>query len=220
MSKQGDYIPRSDSELVAWSANFTAKVAAGATAWSIPAEEVARLQKLNTDFAALHAQADSPDKTKVIVAKKDSARKTLVDKIREMANFRLKNPIITDDERISLGLHVHDTTPSSIGVPVHPPELDLEVIDFGLIKVHFYDKESGNKARPYGMSGAVIAYGVLDTPPENESPLNESVLATRNPHVLSFHMQERGKTVYVSICWQNEKGEKGPWSKIQSTIIP
>jgi hypothetical protein len=35
-----------------------------------------------------------------------------------------------------------------------------------------------------------------------------------------FIQEERGKTVYVAMCWQNEKGQKGPWSEIESAIVP
>ncbi|MDR2127113.1 MAG: hypothetical protein LBP63_09825, partial [Prevotellaceae bacterium] len=69
-----DYIPHKDSELVAWSANFTAQVAANATAWDILATEVADLQNANDSFASLHAQADSPAKNAIIVAEKNAAR--------------------------------------------------------------------------------------------------------------------------------------------------
>ncbi|MDR0751261.1 MAG: hypothetical protein LBF12_01545, partial [Christensenellaceae bacterium] len=68
--------------------------------------------------------------------------------------------------------------------------------------------------------GAVIAYAVLDAPPADVSALIRSVLATRTPHILEFTEEERGKTVYVAICWQNEKGERGPWSEIESAIVP
>jgi hypothetical protein len=27
---------------------------------------------------------------------------------------------------------------------------------------------------------------------------------------------EQGKTVYIALRWQNEKGEKGPWSEIEN----
>ena len=40
MSVYWDYIPKKDSELVAWSANFIAGVAANATAWGILPDEV------------------------------------------------------------------------------------------------------------------------------------------------------------------------------------
>ncbi|MDR0695132.1 MAG: hypothetical protein LBF81_07535, partial [Prevotellaceae bacterium] len=65
-----------------------------------------------------------------------------------------------------------------------------------------------------------IIYDVLDAPPAGVSALARNVLATRTPYILEFTDEERGKTVYVAICWQNEKGEKGPWSEIESAIIP
>lgn len=215
-----DYIPHKDSELVAWSANFSEQLAVHSPAWQVPSDEVADLQTANSAFAALHAQADSPAKNSVIVARKNAARKTLVKKIRDLVNFRLKNPIITDDQRVELGLHVRDTTPTTIPAPKTRPELDLDVLDFRRIKVVFRDQGSSSKAKPYGVNGAVIVYAVLDTPPADQSALTRSTLATRTPHTLEFTEEERGKTVYVAICWQNEKGEKGPWSEIESAIVP
>jgi hypothetical protein len=112
-----DYIPKKDSELVAWSANFTEQIVANAPAWGISYDEVNLLQTANSEFAALHAQADSPNKTSVIVAEKNAARKRLKAKIRELVGFQLKTPIITDAQRIAMGLHIHDTTPTNIPVP-------------------------------------------------------------------------------------------------------
>jgi hypothetical protein len=215
-----DYIPQKDSELVAWSANFTGQVVANAAAWEIPPGEVSVLQEANTTFAILHAQADSPAKNSIVVAEKNTARTTLVGIIRTLAGFRLKNPVITDAQRIALGLHVHDTTPSTIPVPHTRPELDIDVVDFRRLKVVFQDMGSDSKAKPYGVNGAVIVYAVLDAPPADINALTRSVLATRTPYTLEFTEEERGKTVYVAICWQNETGERGPWSEIESAIVP
>jgi hypothetical protein len=215
-----DYIPKRDSELVPWSANFTAEVTTNAATWEIPTIEVTNLQTADAAFATLQAQADSPAKNAIIVAKKNAARKTLETEIRGLVDFRLKNPIITDAQRIALGLHVHDTKPSNIPVPKSRPELDIDVVDFRRLKVLFHDMDSKSKAKPYGVNGAVIAYAVLDTPPADPTVLTRTTLATRTPHILEFTEEERGKTVYVTICWQKDKGEKGPWSEIESAIVP
>jgi hypothetical protein len=55
-----------------------------------------------------------------------------------------------------------------------------------------------------------------------KTPMQSGVagLRTRTPHVLEFTEPQRGQTVYLALRWQNEKGEKGPWSEIQSTVIP
>jgi hypothetical protein len=220
MSINTDYIPKKDSELVAWSANFTTQVAANANAWSIPNTEVTALQTANTAFATLHAKADSPAKTPIVIAEKNTARQVLKEKIRGLVNFRLKNPVITDAQRIALGLHVRDTTRTPVPVPTTHPEFNIDVLDFRRLKVVFHDQESASKARPYGVIGAVIIYAVLDTPPADHSALTRSVLATRTPHIFEFTEEERGKTFYIAISWQNEKGERGPWSEIESVIVP
>jgi hypothetical protein len=215
-----DYIPAKDSELVSWGANFISKVTASEMRWDIPPHETMDLQVSYDTFVALQKKADSPDKTTVIVAEKNAARKQFEEKVRALAGFRLKNPIITDAERIDLGLHVRDTTPTTIDVPKTRPELDIDVLDFRRLQTSFHDQGSKSKAKPYGVNGAVIIYAVLDTPPADHNALTRSVLATRTPHVLEFTEEERGKTVYVAVCWQNEKGQKGPWSEIESAIVP
>ncbi|MDR1339084.1 MAG: hypothetical protein LBK58_03390, partial [Prevotellaceae bacterium] len=74
----GDYIPKKDSELVSWGANFNSKVAASASLWGIPSNEVTDLQNAYDAFVPLQKKADSPDKTTVITAEKNAARKKYV----------------------------------------------------------------------------------------------------------------------------------------------
>jgi hypothetical protein len=105
-------------------------------------------------------------------------------------------------------------------VPKTRPELFIEVVDFRRLKVSFQDQGSKSKAKPYSVDGAVIICAVLDAPPADHSALTRSVLATRTPHILEFTEEKRGKTVYIAICWQNEKGQMGPWSEIVSAIVP
>jgi hypothetical protein len=216
----GDYIPKKDSELVPWGANFNSKVAANASRWGIPPEEVADLQSAYDAFVPLYRKADSPERTTVIVAEKNAARKKLVALICAMAGFRLKNPIITSAERVDMGLHVRDTTPTTIDVPKTRPELSIEVVDFRRLKVSFRDHGSKSRAKPYGIDGAAIIFAALDAPPADHSALTCSVLATRTPHIIECTEEERGKTLYVAACWQNKKGQKGPWSEIISAIVP
>jgi hypothetical protein len=215
-----DYIPKRDSELVIWGYNFNSKVTANASRWDIPPGEVADLQNVFNIFAPLQKKADSPDKTKVIVAEKNEARKKYVALVRAMAGFRLKNPLISDAERLDLGLHVRDATPTTIGAPKTRPELAIEVLDFRRLKASFRDQGTKSNAKPYGVNGAVFIYATLDAPPANFNALSRSIQATRTPHTFEFEEEERGKTVYMAACWQNKKGQKGPWSEILSAIVP
>jgi hypothetical protein len=215
-----DYIPKKDADLVSWSANFAAQVADNAPVWEIPAGEVTSLQTDTATFAKLHAQVSSPAKNSIIVEQKNAARTSLVNNIRGLVNFRLRNPIITDAQRVALGLHLRDTTHTTIPAPKTRPELNTDVNDVRRLKITFHDMGSSSKAKPYGVNGALIGYDVLSTPPASPTVLSRNALATRTPFTLEFTEEERGKTVYIAICWQNEKGEKGPWSDIKSAIVP
>jgi hypothetical protein len=67
---------------------------------------------------------------------------------------------------------------------------------------------------------AVVSFAVLDHIPKDEKELTRTELATRTPHLLRFTEEERGKTVYVAMQWQNESGERGDFTDIQSAIVP
>jgi hypothetical protein len=220
MDHKTDYLPKRDSELAAWSNNFTEQVELHATEMEIPPDEVATLRTANDNFQTLHLQADSPQKNSIIVAEKEAAKKVLMETIRGLVGFRLKNPVITDVQRIAMGLHVRDTTPTRIPVPSTRPEVSLAVADIREIVVNFHDMGSSSKARPYGVVGAVLAYSMLDAQPTSIDQLTRTTLATKTPHILEFTEEDRGKTVYIAACWQNERGEKGHFSEIANAIIP
>jgi hypothetical protein len=215
-----DYIPRKDTELAIWSANFKAQVIANAAAWGIPDGEVDELETAAGTFAALLSLVDSPARSKIAVSEKNAARFALVRIIRTMTSFRMKNPVITAAERVAAGLHVGDGTYSAVGVPDSSPLLYVETGGSRQLNVAYANRESRSKAKPYGVNGAVIAYSVADEPPASPDGLTRFSLATRTPHVIEFAEQERGRRVYVAVCWQNVKGRKGPWSDIKSTVVP
>ena len=63
-------------------------------------------------------------------------------------------------------------------------------------------------------------WDVLDDPPADPDHLNRHTMASRTPHTLEFPEEERGKTVYVALAWQNERGITGRWSDIKSAVVP
>ncbi len=50
--------------------------------------------------------------------------------------------------------------------------------------------------------------------------LTHSAFSTRPPYKLSFTGDQRGSRVYVCLCWENTRGEKGPWNAISSAVVP
>jgi hypothetical protein len=56
-------------------------------------------------------------------------------------------------------------------------------------------------------------------PVESHKELIASKLLTRMKETLVFEDADRLKTLYAALRWQNEKGELGPSSPIQSLVI-
>jgi hypothetical protein len=74
-----------------------------------------------------------------------------------MIKFRFANPIITDAIRVQYGLHVKDPIHTTHGAPTTRPDFTLSNKDFRLVNVDFRDQGASNKAKPYGISGAIIS---------------------------------------------------------------
>jgi hypothetical protein len=50
--------------------------------------------------------------------------------------------------------------------------------------------------------------------------LTKSAFDTASPYTFKFDEPERGKALYLCPCWENNKGDKGPWGEIYKAIIP
>ncbi|MDR1399169.1 MAG: hypothetical protein LBJ41_04535 [Treponema sp.] len=220
MTEHRGLLPQVEDELVVWGENFVPQVVANAASLQIPTEEATDLQAAFSAFKSLHIQARGPAKNAIIIAEKNAAKKGFVHLVREMVKFRFANPIITDTTRVQYGLHVKDPTHTSHGIPTTRPDFNIKNKDFRRLSINFHDQDSNSKAKPCGVNGAVISWAVLDQPPSNIGALSSSVLATRTPHTLEFIEEERGKTVYIALQWQNTKGQKGPSSEILWAIVP
>ena len=102
-----------------------------------------------------------------------------------------------------------------------------EFVDFNLtlagqknIALHFKVTGAASKAKPHGYAGAIISYAIKEKPAVSVDELTKHSLSGRTPFSIAFTDEDRGKYVSVAMRWQNSKQETGPWSDIQSTIIP
>jgi hypothetical protein len=223
MARSRDYIPVNDAQFSAWYKTLTQyvglKTGAGGEWTHIPKAAVDELCEAYADFYTHYSLMLKPH-TKAETAEKNAARKRAEKVIRPFVRQYLTFKPITPGDRISMGLPVLDETRTPQPVPTEMVEFYFKLPGPRQIAVHFKVLGAVGKAKPAGYDGALIVWAVLDKPPADSSELTSHVLATRTPRILKFKDSERGKTVYVAICWQNAKGDLGPLSEIQSAIVP
>jgi hypothetical protein len=215
-----DWMPRRRADQLAMAKNWAAVLAVKAPAWDIPAPEVAILNRFISEAQEAFNLVNSGSRTPAATEHARNAFANLVDYMRMMRSRKFFVPPLTSVDIVSLGLRPRDE--------IRTPHIDVtEVVEFELklrnireVLVNFWIKGQTHRAKPTGYDGAVIVWDVLDSPPANPHVLTQHTMASRTSHALEFDEEDRGKTVYIALAWQNERGLTGQWSEIQSAVIP
>jgi hypothetical protein len=123
----------------------------------------------------------------------------------------------------AMGIIIRDHTPTRAEIPTHYPAYMVDTSVIRQLIIHFWNMLLGNqlsRAKPHGVHGAEIRWAILAEAPASVDELVHSSFDTHTPLTLTFDENERGKTVYFCLRWENTRGEKGPWSEIVYAIIP
>jgi len=219
-----NFIPRNDAEFNDWFKFITQyiapKLSGASPAWDhIPSRHFQELIGAYADWYNAYALTLTPHTPAVITAKNDARRKA-EQIIRPFIRRFLQFEPVTNADRVNMRLPLHDIIRTDHKVVEEEVEFVLIIRGIRVVHVDFWVLGSGHKAKPAGYDGAVIVWDVLDEPPADPNALNRHTMASRTPFTLEFPEEERGKTVYVALCWQNERGIIGRWSDIKSTVIP
>jgi hypothetical protein len=163
---------------------------------------------------------DPTQRTPYITFVKNEKRKVYEKLLRILVKMLDSSPLVTDDDRRSMGIVIRDTTRTPVKPPKTYPEFTVDSSMIRCLRILFWDLGSKSKAKPHGVHGAEICWAILDTTDVTVDQLVHSSFDTRSPFRLTFSDHERGKMVYFCLRWENTRGEKGPWSEIVSAIIP
>jgi hypothetical protein len=217
-----DYIPESDGKFLGWVKNLFTEVELSAVIWNLNPGSWAHINPpLIMRYETALTKAHDPNRGKADVRAKNDARNLLKKETRQYVNEFLKyNPRIHDEDRVRIGLPVYDRKPTPVGTPETMPLVVVKILAPGVLEFNVKDSKSRRKAKPAGIHGFEVRWAILDAPPLNWEQLAYSSFATHTPLRLSFSGNERGKTLYFALRWENTRGVKGPWTEIMNTIIP
>ncbi|MDR0982700.1 MAG: hypothetical protein LBM07_05610 [Culturomica sp.] len=218
-----DVIPGADAQFNTFQSVVVNAVEKNAESWGIPADVVTTTTALQAKWDAAYSAVMNPaTKTSAAVQTKRLVRKDYEKQLRTVIKCYITyNPKVSDTERLDMGLPVHKTTHTPVPVPDTVP--DVTKIDRNTVRcitISFRDSDSDRRAKPAGVQGAVVKWIVSDTPPTSIKVFTNSLLDTKSPITLDFEEEQRGKTVYFALAWQNTKGEMGHFGEIQSSVVP
>jgi hypothetical protein len=169
---------------------------------------------------AYEAYLDEDNRTKLITAEKNEARKLYIPIVAKEIEILRADPTMTEAKLRNLDIWIAPHTNTPIPVTDDIPELKVEVYVIRRVTVHFKPSNSTSKAKPHGVHGARFAWAIMDHEPEHIDDLINRDVDTRTPFTLDFDQAERGKTVYFAAAWEMNNGALGQWSEIVYAIIP
>jgi len=215
-----DWMPSRRSDQLALAKRWLGILPGKETAWRIPEGMIARLALLAADAEMFQTRADSAEGTKGDIARARTAFHALVAHMRDIRRRVFFMPPLTEGDFADLGLEPPSTD--------RTPHIDVpEMVDFVIhlrsireLVVDFWVQGEANKAKPLGYEGAVVIWGIRDTPPEHPDDFQHHAMASSTPHILTFEETERGNTVWIALAWQNERGYLGQYSEYKSAVVP
>lgn len=217
----GDYLPRTDAALAAWTQNFVDVVNANLAAYGVTALEVQPIENSLTIFeGALQSQlaaiADAQSKTQL----KDDQRAILEGQIRPLVRKIQAHPTVGDPMRAAAGITVPDTDPTPVGPPTTAPKGTVDTSQRLRHTIHFTDVTTPNsKAKPAGVRGVEIWVKIGEPLPTDPSELSFITLDSRTPHVIDFDGEDGGKMATYWLRWVSTRGEPGPWGQFVCATI-
>jgi hypothetical protein len=163
MGKNG-YIPSRDAEFRNWGDNFAKQAGTHQADLFLTEAQVAELTSGSTEFANKYeAHLTAQDAAEAATMDKKKARKDYESKIRIIAGIIQANPEIPDSLRETMGLPVHDTTPSVVN-PQTPQSLEAKGSDDGVNHLNW--KAGENKTGTMYLIEAKVAdsisYAMID----------------------------------------------------------
>jgi hypothetical protein len=220
-----DYLPKSDRPFLAWVVNFLKYLFPSLTRIGFPNDKYQELAAQRNDFAEKLEVADEPaTRTKTTIELKNEAHKALKTNIRQaVQEYLAHNHNVTNADRDNMGLPIYKTGRTPSLVPSDPPQCSAKPLLGNRVEVTFHALDENTKrsvAKPAGVHGVEIAWAVLAEAPKDYEELIHSEFDTCSPYVFQFKLSDAGKILYFALRWENTRGKKGPWTTIQSIVIP
>ena len=217
-----DWLPRYRADRLAMAKTWTEVLAGRWSDWEIKEYEVADLlrhyNKARAAFDASNPDPETPGPVSSEAIK--SAMKALVSYMRYVKERRFFVPPLTDADLVSLGLSPRGPMPVQQPVPSTVPEIETNASATRELMFRVRDFGSKGWAKPAYVHGFEFVWAIMENTPAQIDKLTNVVTAMGNPIKLTFDEADCGKRIYFAVRWLNNTLQPGPWSDIESAVIP
>lgn len=218
-------IPLKDALLVPWSTNFDTRITTSPATFGLTPGQASLYSELHGSFIdaynAMTSARESGTRSRAQTADKDAAKAALLRYARQLYSFVQANTVVTDANKILLGIHVRDRQPTPIPPPSVRPGMDLVSVVARTVTVHIHDSASSTKrSKPTGaVSAWVYTYVGAEYPSDPTAWQFQGAFNKPEAKIVFPNTVAGGAQVWVCAAWVNRRGESGPVSVPITTNI-
>ncbi|MDR1399267.1 MAG: hypothetical protein LBJ41_05030 [Treponema sp.] len=217
-----DWIPSRELDVIElclkWKAVLEDPVKVAAYGWDPTA--LAVVLAMIGGFLAAYESYRMDDSSVNRIAK-NKAKEKCIDEMRDFANSSVRfNKKMEEVDKVQLGISSRKTTITHHPTPTARPDIVVENT-----RSHFEHRilalnpNNRKTSKPDDVYGVRYGWQVGGDKPTSGDYLPKAKFNRRTSLILAYTEADKGKTVYYAICYENGRGDQGPWSSIEEALI-
>ena len=219
-------MPRQDKDYYVFQGNLVNIVVTNAPAWGIPAPSVAALVARRAAYEPLYLKAENKTtRTRVDVLAHRQMRKVYEKEITVFVKAYLFTPLVTNEDRLSMGIPPRDIEPTPRGKIDAIPVVGLTAIGGGDIKTRCRVTTDSTRYSKHPLAdGIEVQYTWVpkgEMPPEGPEDANKTQTSKKAQFIIHCGPGNAGETFYGFFCWVNltTPANSGQWSNFIKVVI-
>jgi hypothetical protein len=220
------YMPKKDDDFYTFQANLVNIVVTNAVAWAIPPAEVTALSTRRAAYEPLYLKVQNKTiRTKTDVMAHRQMRKIYEKEISVFVKAYLFNPLITDNDRMTMGIPPRDFEPTPRGKIETVPVVELLAIGGGDVKVRCQVTSDQTRYSKHPLAdGIEVKYTWVpkgEMPPEKPDDCSKTQNSKKAQFIIHCGPGNAGETFYGFFRWVNitNPENSGQWSNTFKVVI-
>ncbi|MDR1398778.1 MAG: hypothetical protein LBJ41_02480 [Treponema sp.] len=217
------YMGSTETELLLWGENFSTNCTSTGATYGFSQDEITTFAGSTGAFKSAYEICQTPARSKLDTIAKNKAKDALRALARGYVARLQAHPAMTDEVRERYGIPIYDR--------VHTPQpVPTDHVDFGIeldaaahivcCRYRIANSSRRGKGKYHGVEIRYMLKPITEAAPVDPEEFTRSEVNTASPWKHTFQGDEVGKRAYFVMRWETSTGGKGPWSGIQSIVIP
>lgn len=208
------YIPKSDAGFRDWLCQFSAQISANPNKYNLCAADASVIANLHASYEEAYVAVQSTStRSSSLIGKKDAIKASAVASVRNYAMLIKHTRGVPNEDKIGLGLHVNDPTPTPIAAPSSVPMLNVVAAFSGEHVLRYADENTpASRRKPHGAILLVLFMNVGREVNMNHEEARFVNAYGTQPIKVKHKQCHSGLTATYFGRWMTQRGLLGPWS--------